>query len=54
MLKSDVGNSFVRAVELVHNYWRVVEFPDQPRAARPVPAGAARDRVERADTVGVL
>lgn len=27
MLKSDVGNSFMRAVELVHNYWRVVEFP---------------------------
>lgn len=27
MLKSDVGNSFLRAVELVHNYWRVVEFP---------------------------
>ena len=28
MLKSDVGNSFVRAVELVDNYWRVVEFPN--------------------------
>ena len=28
MLKSDMGNSFMRAVELVDNYWRVVEFPD--------------------------
>lgn len=27
MLKSDVGNSFIRAVEMVENYWRVVEFP---------------------------
>jgi len=27
MLKSDVGNSFVKAVELVDNYWKVVEFP---------------------------
>jgi CheY-like chemotaxis protein len=28
MLKSDMGNSFVRAVSLVENYWRVVEFPE--------------------------
>jgi CheY-like chemotaxis protein len=28
MLKSDMGNSFIRAVELVDNYWRVVEFPE--------------------------
>ena len=28
MLKIDMGNSFFRAVELVDNYWRVVEFPD--------------------------
>ena len=27
MLKSDMGNSFVRAVELIDKYWRVVEFP---------------------------
>jgi CheY-like chemotaxis protein len=32
MLKSDVGNSFIRAVQLVDNYWRVVELPG---AARP-------------------
>jgi CheY-like chemotaxis protein len=54
MLKSDVGNSFVRAVELVHNYWRVVEFPDRPRKARPAPAEAPRDRVQQAHTAGVL
>lgn len=28
MLKSDMGNSFIRAVSLVENYWRVVEFPE--------------------------
>jgi CheY-like chemotaxis protein len=27
MLKSDMGNSFIRAVELIDSYWRVVEFP---------------------------
>ena len=32
MLKSDMGNSFIRAVSLVDNYWKVVEFP-LPRAA---------------------
>ncbi len=28
MLKSDMGNSFVRAVALVESYWNVVEFPE--------------------------
>ncbi len=28
MLKSDMGNSFIRAVSLVENYWKVVEFPE--------------------------
>lgn len=37
MLKSDMGNSFVRAVSLVDNYWRVVEFPE---ARNHVPAAA--------------
>jgi CheY-like chemotaxis protein len=27
MLKSDMGASFNRAVEMVENYWKVVEFP---------------------------
>ena len=27
MLKSDVGNSFIKAMELMNSYWRLVEFP---------------------------
>lgn len=27
MLKSDMGTSFTRAIALVENYWKVVEFP---------------------------
>jgi CheY-like chemotaxis protein len=27
MLKSDMGTSFIRAIEMVERYWRVVEFP---------------------------
>ncbi len=27
MLKSDMGTSFMRAIELVENYWKVVELP---------------------------
>ena len=27
MLKSDMGTSFTRAISLIENYWRVVEFP---------------------------
>jgi CheY-like chemotaxis protein len=54
MLKSDVGNSFVRAVELVNNYWRVVEFP----RVCPAQAGIANDDrrkyVRHPDTRGVL
>ncbi len=29
MLKSDMGTSFTRAISLVENYWKVVEFPGQ-------------------------
>ena len=32
MLKSDMGNSFIKAVELVENYWKVVEFPESRTA----------------------
>ncbi len=28
MLKSDMGDSFIKAVELVESYWKVVEFPE--------------------------
>lgn len=34
MLKSDMGNSFIRAVSLVDNYWKVVEFPEARTATR--------------------
>ena len=27
MLKSDMGNSFMRAVQMIDKYWRVVELP---------------------------
>ncbi|HJP03592.1 MAG: response regulator [Gammaproteobacteria bacterium] len=37
MLKSDMGNSFIRAVELIDSYWRVVEFPE-PHFAPVEPA----------------
>ena len=33
MLKTDLGSGFVKAVELVENYWRVVEFPLAPARA---------------------
>jgi CheY-like chemotaxis protein len=28
MLKTDMGTSFSRAINLIDNYWKVVEFPD--------------------------
>lgn len=53
ILKSDVGNSFIRAVQLVDNYWRVVEFP--PAVKPRLPAGVrASGGVRRADPAGVL
>ena len=30
MLKSDMGTSFTRAISLIDNYWKVVEFPSGP------------------------
>lgn len=33
MLKSDLGNSFIRAVDLIDKYWRVVELPVERPAA---------------------
>lgn len=38
MLKSDMGNSFIRAVELIDSYWRVVEFPEPSYKPELVPA----------------
>ena len=28
MLKTDMGTSFSRAISLIDNYWKVVEFPE--------------------------
>jgi len=33
MLKSDMGQSFIRAVELMEAYWKVVELPTETTAA---------------------
>jgi CheY-like chemotaxis protein len=30
MLKTDMGTSFTRAISLIDNYWKVVEFPGGP------------------------
>lgn len=30
MLKTDMGASFTRAISMVKNYWKVVEFPGGP------------------------
>jgi len=29
MLKTDMGSGFQRAIQLVDNYWRVIEFPER-------------------------
>lgn len=52
MLKSDVGNSFVKAVELVDNYWRVVEFPQT--TGRRTSDDDRRQYVRHPDSRGVL
>lgn len=54
MLKSDVGNSFVKAVELVHNYWRVVEFPRSTGVYKASGGDDRRDYVRHPDSRGVL
>ena len=54
MLKSDVGNSFVKAVELVENYWRVVEFPRAADRRAGVNADDRRQYVRHPDSRGVL
>ena len=53
MLKSDIGQSFVKAVELVDNYWRVMEFPCG--SSGRMPAGAVnRSTAISADSRGML
>ncbi len=53
MLKSDVGNSFVKAVELVDNYWRVVEFP-RSTGVQTASSDDRREYVRHPDSRGVL
>ena len=53
MLKSDIGQSFVKAVELVDNYWRVMEFPGGMAGCTPANAGS-RSAVSSADNRGML
>lgn len=40
MLKADVGDNFVRAVELLNRYWTVAEFPPSGGSRRVVAAPA--------------
>lgn len=54
MLKSDVGNSFVKAVELVDNYWRVVEFPQSTGKRVAANGDDRRQYVRHPDSRGVL
>lgn len=54
MLKSDVGNSFIRAVQLVDNYWRVVEFPDPRRPGAGMASSDRRHYVRHPAPRGVL
>lgn len=53
MLKSDIGQSFVKAVELIDNYWRVMELPGGMPAQLPA-AAASRRSVVNADSRGML
>ncbi|MDH4022371.1 MAG: response regulator [Gammaproteobacteria bacterium] len=54
MLKSDVGNSFIKAVELMNNYWRLVEFPPQAGQRSESTVEDRRGYVRHPDARGVL
>jgi CheY-like chemotaxis protein len=54
MLKSDVGNGFIRAVELMNSYWRLVEFPQDADGRRRGNGGDRREYVRHPDSRGVL
>jgi DNA-binding NarL/FixJ family response regulator len=53
MLKSDIGQSFVKAVELINNYWRVVELPHGMPDRTPCKP-VNRSAVISADSRGML
>ena len=54
MLKSDVGNSFIKAVELMNNYWRLVEFPPTADGRSRATVQDRRGYVRHPDSRGVL
>lgn len=54
MLKSEVGSSFLEAVELVDKYWRVVEFPRATGIRRAISAADRRETVRHPDPRGTL
>ena len=54
MLKSDVGNGFLKAVELMDNYWRLVEFPGKPGHLGQAPPRDRRGYVRHPPSRGVL
>ena len=38
MLKTDMGTSFSRAISLIDNYWKVVEFPERDEYGLAAPS----------------
>ncbi len=54
LLKSDVGNSFVRAVDLMENYWRLVEFPPKAGGRSQATVEDRRGYVRHPPSRGVL
>jgi CheY-like chemotaxis protein len=54
MLKSDVGNGFLKALELMDNYWRLVEFPARPGSFGQAPGRDRRGYVRHPPSRGVL
>jgi CheY-like chemotaxis protein len=54
MLKSDVGNSFIKAVELINNYWRLVEFPPKTGGRNRGNVADRRGYVRHPTSRGVL
>lgn len=54
LLKSDVGNNFIKAVELMDSYWRLVEFPPKGDGRRRKNGDDRRAYVRHPDSRGVL
>lgn len=54
ILKSDVGNSFIKAMELMNSYWRLVEFPGKSSHRNRGNAEDRRGYVRHPDSRGIL